>query len=71
MNNTDKLNAALNNRVGITFKDESEYRGWLVKDKREGCYCLLPMNETDMEIITFRVSHIKHIKYLLNHYQLW
>lgn len=71
MNNTNKLNVALNNRVSIIFKDESEYRGWLVKDKKENYYCLLPMNEHEMEIITFRVSHIKHIKYLLNNYQLW
>lgn len=71
MNNKDKLNVALNNRVSIIFKDESKYRGWLVKDKRENYYCLLPMNDYEMEIITFRVSHIKHIKYLLNNYQLW
>lgn len=71
MNNKDKLNVALNNRVSIIFKDETEYRGWLVKDKRENYYCLLPMNDYEMDIITFRVSHIKHIKYLLNNYRLW
>lgn len=71
MNNKDKLSIALNNRVSITFKDDTKYCGWLVKDKREDYYCLLPMNDFEMDIITFRVSHIKHIKYLSNNYQLW
>lgn len=71
MNNTAKLNVALNNRVHITFQDGTEYSGWLTKDKREDYYCLLPMNDFEMDIITFRVSHIKHIKYILNNYQLW
>ncbi len=69
MNNTAKLNVALNNRVHITFQDGTEYSGWLTKDKREDYYCLLPMNDFEMDIITFRVSHIKHIKYILNNCQ--
>lgn len=74
MTRTEIIKKAINRRVIIEDNDNDSYAGWLVLDpERKGYYDVLPFSryDEDQPIMCYRVSHIKHIRYINNDYQLW
>lgn len=73
MKKTKLIKNAINQRVAVEILAGRSYRGWLVPDDETiGTYVILPFDEVGYDnVLSFRVSHIKHLTYIDNGHRLW